>query len=587
MVNERANFSNRENGTGGETLSPNAARQRRKIEAYLLSGGRSDYISAHDVNLSPAHEEKVLDAFGRGQIPVNLERKLLKEIQGPVDQYGSAGVYHGVVRGGHLVRPGIEGEKHEQRILAYTTGVGFDNFAMTSARDVDNFVSRYETPIDFREDAEDFLEMIRKNNSTKKYIEYVGAMENFEKKVYGKKYEYFNGLEALHKEAEERMHRPRAEVVRPVFENSAERELSRNDIRKIGGKALDLFRKNFLSKEERAEEKELLRSLTEREGVNLVKKALFEGDPISLNESPEKRISASRLLEKNLLPKFEVEIENVKFDFSRAFKISGGRDAVICYVKTDDEKPPVARSYYRSNSSGVWRYLPDYEKSPDGGISWYGKGMDEQQLTLPSELQAHLNSVVEESYRGKRPEELSADLETRELFFGTAKRIPNKPMYHLDRYHGKINDALRREVELYPRLELSRDIEEVGPENMDVPSAISPDFSRQVGEYKMSSEMYGEATARVFESNDGRLKWTILEDASGRACVSGIEIKSKLTSTGLRSEWVNAGDYAMPLYEYRSQQKGLGDWNDSRGNYVGMWRNCLSRMPVIRAYKSR
>ncbi len=41
---------------------------------------------------------------------------------------------------------------------------------------------------------------------------------------------------------------------------------------------------------------------------------------------------------------------------------------------------------------------------------------------------------------------------------------------------------------------------------------------------------------------------------------------------------------AMPLYEYPSQADSYGDVSDERHEYVSMWRNCLSKMPVIRDY---
>jgi len=90
------------------------------------------------------------------------------------------------------------------------------------------------------------------------------------------------------------------------------------------------------------------------------------------------------MLEKEgLLPEHRMEIEDRVIWFSPGFDAGNGYTAVIGYV-TDDEGKVVARSYYRSNSQGVWRYLPQYTTNDYDELDWYSKGYGEERYTARS-----------------------------------------------------------------------------------------------------------------------------------------------------------------------------------------------------------
>ena len=174
-------------------LSPNEARQRRKLEAFYLTNGDRSYIFDHkDVRIDRSGEEKVKEILVNGQFSVNRERELLSDIKGPVDQYGEDRIYD----------ERISGNKHEQRILASMTGTEWNRYNEVSGENVARFVERFETPMDFEEESQKFLDMIRRANGDQKYEEYLSAMESFKRKIYGKKQEYWEGMKALHAEAE-------------------------------------------------------------------------------------------------------------------------------------------------------------------------------------------------------------------------------------------------------------------------------------------------------------------------------------------------------------------------------------------------
>ena len=72
----------------------------------------------------------------------------------------------------------------------------------------------------------------------------------------------------------------------------------------------------------------------------------------------------------------------------------------MAYVKLKDksDRPGdfyVARSFYRSNSHGIWRYIPDYMMNNWDEVTTYGKGFDAKSLNLPFGVQMALTEIRE------------------------------------------------------------------------------------------------------------------------------------------------------------------------------------------------
>jgi len=121
----------------------------------------------------------------------SAEDKLRREIErmpGPVDQFGADVVMNGDTR---KKVDGIRGHRQEQRILATSTGIAFDDYELVGPDQVRGFVDEYPTPMDFEETSNSFLDMIRRNNSPEKYQEYLQSMDSFQRKIYGRKYSYY------------------------------------------------------------------------------------------------------------------------------------------------------------------------------------------------------------------------------------------------------------------------------------------------------------------------------------------------------------------------------------------------------------
>lgn len=516
-------------------------------------------------------------------------------MKGPVEELGARTVLLGDE---NREVEGIYGNRQEQRILAATTGLGFDEYNMVGEDNVKEFVDTYPTPMDFAGASERFLQMIHDNNSEQKYQEYVKSMDNFQRKIYGRKYSYYLASKEEQGMQGERLSEEAIDVEpQPVERAGALR---------IGEKIRGLLRRRrneqpaiseatpmpeLSELEWSAEGDQALYRLSNGESKEMMGRAVMEGAPLRELDGREKTYTVDDLREVELEPKYGLRLDDVDFGFSETFKI-GSRDAVIAYVSKDGGSAYV-RGYYRSNSQGVWRYLPDRSQKPNNMMDWYGKGPGEEALTLPSEIQAYLNKIDKERVGdapiGNNDADRERAVKRYRAFFGTAGSIGGsgrsyEMANYLARTKGSIDDALSREVS--PKPSFTYDLG-LAPEQMTLGPDFSPDYSREVSSYEAHSDKYGDYTARTFLSRGGKLKWTIMEDKQGRAWVGQVEVPSPITSTGLRSQWVSAGNLAMPLYEYRDQDEGYGDYSDTQGEYVSMWKNYLSKIPMIREYKAR
>ena len=105
-----------------------------------------------------------------------------------------------------------------------------------------------------------------------------------------------------------------------------------------------------------------------------------------------------------------------------------------------------------------------------------------------------------------------------------------------------------------------------------------------MAEFQTHVSLVGAVRAEGFWSQDGQLIWLFFRDEAGRAWVGQVEVRSRLATMGLRRDWVVMGDFTTPLYDYSRQTGGYGDPSDVKGPRQCMWRNYLSKVPLIRAY---
>lgn len=276
----------------------------------------------------------------------------------------------------------------------------------------------------------------------------------------------------------------------------------------------------------------------------------------------------------HLEPRTVVCFEGAEVAISNIFD-AYGRNATIGYVKSGDEY--VARSFYQSNSQGEWRLLPDYAVDDFSHSIWYGKGYSEEMTNLPSILQKAL------SEQAKKTKVKTIDDPDR-LLLSTAKKY-DIDLYQFMKRNKKLKSDAYQEIDQTPEVsfgELTRAKER--PEDVRVPESQMPNFTQEIDNWESEASLYGVLTNRVYDSQDGKLRYTFSEDKAGRAFVSNIEYISKVTSSGVREKWVSGGDVETPLFEYDSQASGYGNELQRVGKYVGMWDNYLSKMDIIKAY---
>ena len=311
-----------------------------------------------------------------------------------------------------------------------------------------------------------------------------------------------------------------------------------------------------------------IETIEDKEAEKILGKVEIHG-----NDFMGKFLTPEVLKEEGLLPKHKIRIGDSMVWFSSSgYELDEGRVAVVGYVGKQGKV--TARSYYRSNSQGVWRYLPDYQMSEDGEIEWYGKGHSEESVTLPVVMQKALSEITREGMPVLRLKK-NPDF----IFAGTAQKV------------GKGGGEYYREIEATPKKLEGGFYAERGktpPEQIRLAEEQSPDFQKLLTSWEQKTSVYGQISVEVFPSKDGKLKFMFCKDAAGRAWIGGIEDDSETQSTGLKKSCVEGGDLATPAYEYKTgrtdQTGGYGNDKMKNGSYVDMYENYLKKIPVIQEY---
>ncbi len=318
------------------------------------------------------------------------------------------------------------------------------------------------------------------------------------------------------------------------------------------------------------------------EALAIVDKAEIHGTMEYMGQTLNADEFKALLKDPALLPRRKITIGDNAWFSSNAYDIDGTRIGVVAYVETEGKT--VARSYYLSNSQGVWRYLPNYTMNPeDGGLRWYGKGYGEESVTLPIPAQKALSGLVELGV---------ASVANPGLVFAGTSRPYKEPKRNVT-YFGEVEAVPEH---LSGNFYAASQGGKIAPEDVKFTDpGQAPDFSMPITGWKQKSSLYGDVKVEVFNSKDGRYSYMFCKDSQGRAWIGGIEDNaSEIKSTGLRSKWVDGGSLATPAYEYNTlsadQTGGYGSdalRAGQHGEYADMFENYLSKIQVIKEYLSR
>lgn len=283
----------------------------------------------------------------------------------------------------------------------------------------------------------------------------------------------------------------------------------------------------------------------------------------------DQTLTVEHIRENELGPYFAVDFEGRKLLFSDTYEIRNCRIAVVAYVQDGDKF--IARSYYRSNSHGIWKYLPAYRMKGDR-LAWYSKGWGEPSISLPAALQ-HALAEIEETGIPKKIDDAEF------VFAGTARTVAeiNTYMSEVDEKAEFLEGAIVSDKEKKAR-----------PESVEVKDLTkSPDFSQLLVSWRQDTNLYGRIKVEVYPSGDCSIFYMMCKDQEGRTWIGGIEKGNPIGRTGLRGRWIDGGDLMTPAYEYSTYDAGYGNDKLRSGKYVDMFENYISKIPVIKKYLSR
>lgn len=564
------------------------AKKQRKIMMYFEASKphAQEIIQAKEVTLPENWQQDFMREMAEGQISGEAEVDFLLQIKPRMRQVAPETILHEVLNetasgeGGNV--------QHWSALRQMTNGEVDANGIRKLTEAPEEGRPDFRTPVGFWQFRREFMQPVSGNETV--YRQRERALDDLERKLYGDQSEYYHAFEDLRQQA-------RTET----FERSRVREHEQ----RFGQKILRAFGsrlRNWNTKRAASESSEISENLESRErqfenaandrpeqisreeAERILVSAVIDGDPWEYN-GEARNLTPEMLRNIGLEPKFESSAHGSRVYLSEVYQLPKSRQAAVAYVPTD--RGVKVRSYYKSNSQGLWRYMPDYVRASDGSgrANLIGKGYDEASVTLSAELQKSLAQIEQIGVRNV--------VEHTHPFFpfaGTAKAYDSRVEYE----HALDSNTLRgdyyREVSSEP-LDLGFEMfpgHKSNPEQLRLPDGLKPDFSQKVLEYDNTSSLAGKFQAECFRSEDGDFTWSFCNDEKGHVWIGGVDVKTTPTSTGVGKDWVQLADYTTPIYEYPAQDSGYGDQSDRRGGgYVGMWKNYLSKVPIIREYVQR
>ncbi len=260
------------------------------------------------------------------------------------------------------------------------------------------------------------------------------------------------------------------------------------------------------------------------------------------------------------------------FAFSRPFIIDDNRIAFIGYTK-EGNNTYTARSYYLSNSHGVFKYLPSYINIP--ALQLFDKGHDEQNVSVTHSIQRVL------SYLAQNTDPVETQEDSMKIFYSTSKnlveerlenttyrrRIPSKP----------IELVINETKETEPRL---------APEDVKVSDSHAPDFEHPFDTWTQENFLYGNIILSSFYSNDKTVLYTFGTDMMGRSWVACVEPIDAGNSLGIHDSYFKSHSLTTPAYEYKGKQsRNYASYEIQNGNYVDVYRNYLSKIDMIKEFQ--
>ena len=539
LKEETVNTINPEGKSEEITLKtePNKYQQDKIIAA--LSSQNFDILFGEAVENSDERRKEFLQKLSGGEIKEEDIKKLILNIRPPIQEEKNPD--NPIKLFGK-----VSNHEHYHQMTSFLAELAIGDFNRGRELNPTNLaelLQRYPDPITFEKATQKILKEIGSKISLEKYNEFKKSLEELNLILYGKRAEYYNQIKLLQKEAWENV--------------KDENQTKKTQYTKSNNKSIEIR-----EKQEKIQYPDIqIEKINNDESKKILEKTKIHGDSFM-----GKFLTTEILKEEKLEPKYKTKLGDYTMWLSSAYELGSGRIAVVSYIEKDGEI--TAYSYYRSDSQGVWRFLPDYTIKENGKIKWVGKGYGEESVTLPIELQKTLSTITKEKIKPKRNPEF--------IFAGTAKRFGRE----FKGYYNEVESSPKKlNGNFYPKYN-----EKISPEQMVLTDNESPDFSKLITSWEQETALYGKIVIEVFPSKDGRLEYMFCRDSSGKIWIGGIQDNSKIQSTGLRETWISGGNLTTPAFEYEDLAGNFGNDKEKIGPYVDMFKNYLSRVPVIREY---
>lgn len=300
-----------------------------------------------------------------------------------------------------------------------------------------------------------------------------------------------------------------------------------------------------------------------------------------------KKLTLEDLVSYKLFPKHFIKAGDRKIYLSDKFKVSNNQvTRIIAYVKDENGKYMVS-SFFQSKSQGLYRLLRAYkyriDDNGDEQPTWNDKGYGEESINLPFELQHFISTEIKDTIN------IPEKMEGIRLFYGTAMESGTDTLYNKEvskspiRLNGNIYSPVNKLL---------------APENVSLLGDDKPDFSALLKQWDIETDLYGITRARVFSSYNKKYIYLFLTDSRRRSWVGWVDNTSKVTVLGIREKWVDVGCLSTPAFEYQYDRQEDGSYKIDEtfgyGNrdliyddtYVDMYKNYLSKIPLIKEYTS-
>lgn len=280
-----------------------------------------------------------------------------------------------------------------------------------------------------------------------------------------------------------------------------------------------------------------------------------------------------------LSPKDRIMVGSTPYKVGDVFDIEGGRLGAFFEVEVEGQK--FLRFAYRSNSQGSFRVMPA-QNNRIQGVPGYDKGLGEEGLNVPIELEEALVAKIPSAKKGLPSGELVRGGMRVNNSSDDYRAYYNSPE-HIKNHQKKVpflSSAKKEKV----RMDLG---EKMHPSDIRVSNPLDrPDFSSPIRSFDSTTAAAGKVKAQVFKSRNNAWEYTVFEDRDGKIWFSSVlKVDSPINRFGVRSQMADLFDLITPRWDYTQQTPyGYGGAiNPNLKEYQDNWKY-LKEIPEIQEY---